>query len=312
MVVGVLVKVKFRKMSKAVLGLDVGGTFIKGVVIENEEVTYQTTLKTHDHLNRWKESALQIIEELVDRSTTSSPAVGVATPGIASKDNRSIFCMPGRLEGLENLFWSDHLGLDAYVLNDAHAALFAESKWGVAKGVNNVIMLTLGTGVGGGLMIDGKLVQGFLQRAGHFGHIAVEGSMNIPDSTGIVGSLEDAVGDETIKQRSMGRFNTTLELVDAYAKGDHWASYIWLSSLRMLTLGIVSLCNAISPEVVILGGGIIKAGEHLIEPIHAFMDQYEWRPQGQATPIKQAEFKEFAGAIGAGLFARSRLYEKQF
>ena len=58
MVVGVLVKVKSRKMSKAVLGLDIGGTFIKGVVIENEEVTYQTTLETQDHLNRWKESAL--------------------------------------------------------------------------------------------------------------------------------------------------------------------------------------------------------------------------------------------------------------
>ena len=88
--------------------------------------------------------------------------------------------------------------------------------------------------------------------------------------------------------------------------GDTWATYVWLTSVRKLALGIASFCNAFSPELVVLAGGIIKSGDSLMEPLSSFMELYEWRPGGQATPIKPARFQEYAGAIGAALFANSR------
>jgi len=294
-------------MSEAILGIDIGGTFIKGVVIEKNEIKYRSTVETHDNQDQWQQGTRQIVNDLINNTHVRIIGVGLAAPGITDEQNRSIKCMPGRLQGLENLDWSSYLGQDVHVINDAHAALFSESRWGAAKDVPNVVMLTLGTGVGGGLMINGQLVQGFLHRTGHFGHISIDSSKEIRDDTGIPGTLEEAFGEATLPQRSLGKFNTSQELVEAYVSGDTWATYVWLTSLRKLALGMVSLCNAISPDVIVLAGGITKAGEHLLNPLSTFMELYEWRIEDQATPIKLAEFKEFAGAIGAALFASSRI-----
>jgi glucokinase len=213
--------------------------------------------------------------------------------------------MPGRLKGLEEFDWSTFLNHPVQVLNDAHAALVAESSWGAAKDIPNVVMLTLGTGIGGGLLINGQLYQGFLQRAGHLGHICVEAANEGQDITGISGSLEDAVGEATLSKRSLGRFSNTTELIAAHISGDTWATYVWLTTVRKLALGIVSFCNAISPDLVVLAGGITQAQEQLLEPLFTFLELYEWRVDGHSTPVKLAHFKEFAGATGAALFART-------
>lgn len=299
-------KVKLRGMSKLHLGIDIGGTFIKGVLIDNRKVLYKTTRETNDTDENWQNAVTSIFEELTRQAGSGVAGVGLSAPGLTDGYNRKVVCMPGRLAGLEQLDWSDFLGQQVDVLNDAHAALISESKWGIARNVSNVAMLTLGTGVGGGLLIKGELVQGYLQRSGHFGHISIDSTVDSQDNTGISGSLEDAVGEATLNHRSLGKFNKTQELVNAYRSGDHWASYLWLSSLRKLALGIVSICNAISPEIVVLAGGITAADEDLTGPLSTFMDLYEWRPAGQATPVKLAKFQEFAGAIGAALFAQSQ------
>ena len=91
--------------------------------------------------------------------------------------------------GIENFTWKDFLGLETYVLNDAHAALVAESKLGAGKGCENIILLTLGTGVGGGAIVGGKLLQGKKSRAGHFGHISVNQHHGL-SVVGSPGSLE--------------------------------------------------------------------------------------------------------------------------
>ena len=95
-------------------------------------------------------------------------AIGVSAPGLAARDERSIAVMPGRLEGLEGLDWTTFLDSPkpVPVLNDAHAALLGESWLGAAKGFQNVILLTLGTGVGGAAMVDGRLLRGHIGRAG--------------------------------------------------------------------------------------------------------------------------------------------------
>ena len=113
--------------------------------------------------------------------------------------------------------WGDFLNDTVHIVNDAHAALLAESRFGVAKGQRNVVMLTLGTGVGGGILIDGKLYQGNFQKAGHMGHTSVDAESD-RDITGMPGSLEDAIGNATIEKRSLGRFTSTYELLEAYKK----------------------------------------------------------------------------------------------
>src|SRR5881296_496459 len=128
--------------------------------------------------------------------------VGLSAPGLAAQDGRSIAFMPGRLQGLVRLVWSDVLGTPypIPVLNDAHAALLGEVWQGAAQGCSNVMMITLGTGVGGAAMVDGHLLRGHTGKAGHLGHATVD--MNgPPDICDMPGSLEMAIGNCTIRER---------------------------------------------------------------------------------------------------------------
>jgi glucokinase len=293
-------------MKPQFIGIDIGGTLVKGVLVDGEKVREKTTLKTKGKQQMWQNTVAEVFWALTEKTRAPIAGIGLSAPGIADRDSRKIISMPGRLAGLEGFDWTKFLKQEVYVLNDAHAALVCESGWGVAKNESNVVMFTLGTGVGGGLLIDGKLFKGFLQRAGHLGHISIDSHSDQQDITGISGSLEDAIGEATLKTRSLGKFKTTDDLVSAYNSGDTWATYVWLTSVRKLSLGIVSICNAVSPDLVVLAGGITAAGEQLTGPLSTFMNFYEWRPTGEATPIKIAKFKEFSGALGAALFAQSK------
>lgn len=279
---------------------------VKGVLINEEKILDQTTRNTKVGKKMWQNTVAEVFWSLTEKTNATIGGIGLSAPGIADRDSRKIICMPGRLQGLEGFDWSKFLKQNVHVLNDAQAALISESSWGVAKNEDNVVILTLGTGVGGGLLIDGKLVRGFMQRAGHLGHISIDSNSEQQDITGISGSLEDAIGEATLYKRSQGRFSNTEELIAAYQGGDTWATYVWLTAVRKLSLGIASICNAISPDLVVLAGGITGAGEHLTGPLSTFLDLYEWRPTGEATPIKIANFREFSGALGAALFAQSK------
>ena len=283
------------------IGIDLGGTRIKGVVLDTSsgEVLHRTLSPTNDgQAGDWKAVIAQMVAHL---KATTEPigGVGLAAPGLANADNTAIDCMPGRLQGLEGLNWSDWLGGPVRVLNDAHAALIAEARFGAAKNSRNALMLTLGTGVGGGLLIGGQLYQGFFQKAGHVGHTTVNADSEQLDITNMPGSLEDAIGNITVGRRSYGRYQTTHELVEGYQQGEPLATLVWLTSLRRLAVTMASLENLFSPEVVILGGGITQAGDALFGPLNTFMDLFDWRPGGQKTTICKAHFDDWAGAIGA-------------
>src|SRR5204863_9314343 len=144
------------------------------------------------------ERARTLLREIV-RSCPAGAAVGVAAPGLPSRDGGSITYMPDRLPGLEGLNWQEWLGLDAPVpvFNDAQAALLGEVWIGSAKGATNVVLLTLGTGVGGAAMVDGRVLRGNLGRAGHLGHVSLnpEGALDIVNTPG---SLEDSIGDHNL------------------------------------------------------------------------------------------------------------------
>jgi glucokinase len=207
--------------------------------------------------------------------------------------------MPGRLHGLVGLVWSRYLeaSYPVPVLNDAHAALLGEVWQGAARGCDNVIMITLGTGVGGAAMVDGRLLRGHTGKAGHLGHATMD--MNgPPDICNMPGSLEVAIGNCTIQERSGGRFKTTHDLIEAHLAGDAAASRVWLKSLKALACAVGSFTNVLDPEIAVIGGGIARAGAALFAPLEQFVREVEWKT-GVGVKIVPAELGEFAGAFGA-------------
>jgi glucokinase len=282
------------------IGIDLGGSSIKSVLVraDGEVLTRQTVPFKDDARMDWAAKISAIVAELKQSHPTA--VVGLSAPGLAARDARSIAIMPVRLQGLAGLDWTQHLKspTPVPVLNDAQAALFGEAWFGAGKSCANVIMLTLGTGVGGAAMVDGRLLHGHIGRAGHLGHISLDPN-GAPDVTGTPGSVEAAIGNYTIQQRTAGRFPTTHDLVAAHIKGDPDATAIWLKSVHALAAAITSFITILDPETVIIGGGIARAGDALFRPLEKYLDVMEWRPNGHRAKIAPAQLGEFAGAIGA-------------
>ena len=286
------------------IGIDLGGTRIKGVAIDEHGTVLQQVLKpTYDGDDIvWRQAVAETVNELSKQFHAKKNLVGISAPGLPNENNTAIAYMPGRMQGLENFNWSGFLKQETYVLNDAVAAMLAEAKFGTAKNKRNVVMLTLGTGVGGAILIDGKPYQGAFAKAGHIGHMVIDDEGDC-DVTGMPGSLEECIGNCTIEKRSKGKFTSTHELLTAYRRGDEFAKEIWLRSVKQLAIGLASVTNILSPQLIVLGGGITEAGEDLFKPLEEFMAQYEWRAGGNKVEIVKAQFGEMAGAIGAACFA---------
>jgi len=296
-------------MQSLAIGIDLGCTNIKGVLIDKDgSILHEAKLETNEQDDtHWKRAVAEMIRGFKKKAAKAVDAIGLSAPGLADSENSCISFMPGRLPGLENFMWSDWIKEKVSVLNDAHAAMMAEATYGAAQGLQHAVLISLGTGVGGGILINGQLYQGLAQMAGHIGHTTVNAETYSRDVTNMAGSIEDAIGNATLAERSHGRYQSTEDLVNSYRNGDHFATWVWLSSVRKLAVCIASTINILSPEAIILSGGIIQAKEALLNPLQDFVDLYEWRPGGKQTPIKFAHFSDRAGAIGAAGFALSKM-----
>lgn len=296
---------------KTAIGIDLGGTRIKAVAVdESGRILKEMYTPTADDDTRgWQVAVKNAHTSILASLDNPESITGISAPGLPNASNSCISVMPGRLQGLENFEWAGYLSTQAWVLNDANSALAAELKFGVAAGKKNVILLTLGTGVGGSIAIDGRIYQGAFQKAGHLGHMTVDAD-GAPDICGMPGSLEDAIGNCTVAQRTRGRYNSTHELLEGYHNGEPLATDVWLRSIKKLAVGIASLTNILSPEIVILGGGITSAGDALFRPLADYMDAYEWRTNGNRTSIVKAHFGDLAGAVGAAGFAMLKAEEQ--
>lgn len=289
-----------------IIGIDMGGTRIKGIVMNcrGEIVDKYLTPTNDDQSEGWKEAIHQTVHALRSHLDDDVP-VGISAPGLPDVHHQCIAFMPGRLQGLENFHWGNALNLNTYVLNDAVAALLAEGRFGAARGKKHAVLITLGTGVGGAILIHGQPYLGMFQKAGHLGHMVISDAAE-PDVTMMPGSLEESIGNCTLEKRSLGQYQETHQLVKDYLRGDHFATWVWLTSVRKLSIGIASLINILSPECVIVGGGIAEAGEALFGPLEHFLSLYEWRAGGQRADIVKAKFSDYSGAIGAACFAAER------
>jgi glucokinase len=285
-------------------GIDVGGTNLKAVAVSADgSVLRRLSRATHDGVgtgNDWARHGRAAVAEIETGVGSAAATIGVCAPGLAASDGRSIAHLPGKLVGLAGVDWTTALERPAVVpvLNDAHAAIIGEAWLGAARNRRHVVMLTLGTGVGGAVISDGRLLRGAIGRAGHIGHMSLdpEGAVSI---TGMPGAIETMMGDCTVADRTGGRFTTTVALVAAHLAGDADATRVWLRSVRALACAIGSCINLFDPEVVVIGGGIAQAGDALFDPLQRELDRVEWRPTGTRVPVVPAVLGEWAGAIGA-------------
>lgn len=284
------------------IGIDLGGSSVKSVAVTPEgKLLAQSSTPFDATANMdWAAKIRDIIARFSSEQGSAATHIGLSAPGLAARDGRSIAAMPGRLQGLVGLDWSTYLqtGSPVPVLNDAHAALLGEAWLGAARGFQNVIMITLGTGVGGAAIVDGRLLKGNLGRAGHLGHTSLDIDGPV-DVCGTPGSLEVMIGNCTIADRTNGLFKTTHELVAAHLAGDPEASYFWLRSVRALACAVTSFVNILDPEAVIVGGGIARAGDALFLPLRECLAEIEWRSVGYAVKVLPATLGELAGAYGA-------------
>lgn len=285
-------------------GIDVGGTNVKLVAVSTDgAVLHRVSVASRGGDGTaagWSQQARAAIAEFEYALHHGPASVGVCAPGLAAPDGRSIAYLPGKLAGLAGINWTAALGRTATVpvLNDAHAAILGEAWIGAARDRKHVVMLTLGTGVGGAVIVDGRLLRGAIGRAGHIGHMCLdpEGAVSI---TGMPGAIEVMFGDCTVADRTGGKFSSTAALVAAHRAGDADATRVWLRSVRALGCALGSCINLFDPEVIVLGGGIAQAGDALLGPLATELDRVEWRPGGHRVPVVTAALGEWAGAIGA-------------
>jgi glucokinase len=288
------------------IGIDSGGTRMKTALVDAAgEVLRFHEAATPNEREPLIETVTRAVEALTIDSgrhanaTRADPCpIGLCAPGLTAPGASSIHWMGGRMTALVGLDWAAALDRPVEVINDAHAATLGEAWSGAGRKASHLVMLTLGTGVGGGVMVDGRILRGAIGRAGHLGHISLdpEGSLDIVNTPG---SLENAVGDHTVRQRTGGRFDSTQALAEAVAAGDEHAQPAWDRMVRRLAAGRVSLVNAFDPELIILGGGVAQAGDTLLAPLERQFRAWEWQPGGQRVELCPATLGPWAGAIGA-------------
>ena len=288
------------------IGVDLGGTNIKAArVSEDGTVLDRASGRTRDGAAAatWVRTVGELVTRLQGQGDDGPAGIGVAAPGLAAADGRSVQYMRGRLAGLQGLGWAEALEatVPVRVTNDAHAGLLGEAWTGAAAGAREAVLLTLGTGVGGAILTEGRILTGSTGKAGHWGHVTLDAD-GPPSIAGMPGSLEAAIGNYTVAERSGGRFHDTRELVEAHLAGDAKATAVWLRSVHRLACAVASIVNVLDPEVVIVGGGIARAGPALFEPLARFLDAVEWRPLGRGVRVVPTALGDLAGAIGAARF----------
>jgi len=294
------------KLPKEVIGIDLGGTAIKmGRFNEQGHCLRSLTLPTPQPA--YPKTVLAVIVEAIAQLDPDhqSGAIGVGTPGPADAAGR-IARIAINLEGWRDIPLADWLeaetGKPTIVANDANCAGMGEHWLGAGKPFRNVIMLTLGTGVGGAVILDGKLFVGHDGTAGELGLI----SLNPEGATcnsGNRGSLEQYVSVRAIRRRSGLEPH---ELGEKAKAGDGEAIAFWQSYGRDLGVGIASLLYVLAPEAVIIGGGVSASAEFFFPSLQTEIERRVLPISRSGLQICRAELGNQAGIVGAAKLAWQR------
>jgi glucokinase len=231
-------------------------------------------------------------------------AIGIGAPGPILYEQGIVMGAPN-LPGWKRVKLKQILQREfkvpVFVDNDANCAALAELKFGAGRGLKNIIFLTISTGVGGGIIIDGQLYRGTMGAAGEFGHMIVD-SKGYRCGCGNVGCLEAQASGRAIKRRT-GMDAISVEL--AARQGDPKAIKAIQITAHYLAIGIANLVNIFNPEMVIVGGGLSNMRELLLAPIRQEFKKYAMTLPARSVKIVKAKLGTKAGVYGAAALCLS-------
>jgi glucokinase len=302
-----------------VLGLDIGGTKLAaGVVDEAGDVRSFVVESTRPE--EGPERGLDRLFELGRRAVAEAGvewaqlgAVGIGSGGPLDSE-RGILVAPPHLTGWRDVpivaRAEESFALPVALENDATAAAAGEHRYGAGAGTSHMVYLTISTGVGGGVVIDGRLYRGATGNGGELGHVTVDCAGRPCRGCGRRGCLEAYVSGTSIAERAreaaMGDV-TASDVAAAASAGDAVATRLWDETTEALGCGLTSIVNLFEPQLVVLGGGVVSGtGEQLLGPVRAHVRREAMGTAGEAARIVAAQLGPHVGVVGAAAIARER------
>jgi len=304
--------------NKFIISIDLGGTNLKVALLDLScTIKDKEVLSTRSFLE--KDDLILGILHSVNRfikynnlSKAQILGVGLGLPGpVDAKAGIVHFFpnIPGWIEvGLRDIL-RKKLGLPVFLDNDAKLMTLAEYKIGAAKGLNNVLCMTLGTGIGGGLIINGKLYRGFNNAAGEIGHLPIN-EKGLCCNCGSSGCLEAYVGNRRIlaEAKKMFKRNISLEELSELAeKHNRMALEVWRKTGNHLGFALAGVVNLLNLDAIVIGGGVAKAGNALFDNITKTLKEQAMSVQAKRVRILKAKLGSEAGLIGAAIMVKEGL-----
>ncbi len=302
-------------MKKYIIGIDLGGTNTRiALVSENGRIIKRHQFSTKLYKN--KDDLINAIADAVSRLIGESRlkkaqimGIGIGAPGLVDSKKGIVHCLTN-VPGWKNVNLKSLLerktGIKTCIDNDVNLMAFAESKFGAAKGFNYVFCVTLGTGVGGGIVIGGRIYRGASQSAGEIGHVSI--NPNGPRcKCGSKGCLEAYIGNNAVVKmaKDMNKaYFTPQSITDAAKKGDYAAKQIWSNVAGFLSVGLAMVINVLNPDIIVIGGGMAGAGKFLFDPLRKNIQKNAMEVPAKAVKIVAAKLGNDAGIIGAAELVR--------
>jgi glucokinase len=304
------------------IGIDFGGTTIKSALIEDGKILQRgeviDTLHTGDSA-AIEEALLAEIAQL-RQVRPDTVAIGVGLPGIIDSVNGIVHRL-SNVPGWNDIPLRDLLrrrtGLHAAIENDAKSMAYAEWKYGAARNGKNVVCITLGTGVGGGIILNGQLYRGSFLGAGEIGQMSID-FQGLPGNYGNLGALEKYVGNHQIAERAQKLYESAGKLLPieqcspaalelAAHAGDPVAKGLWAQIGRELGFALANVVWLLNPDSIVIGGGVARAGDLLFAPIRQTIQSVTMPTFYENLKILPAALGNDAGAIGSASIALDSL-----
>jgi glucokinase len=305
-------------MNKTAIGIDFGGTTVKSAVISNGTIAARAKpLQTQDFAG--PAALLPAIRATIDELREEYPevsAIGAGVPGIVDSINGRVYQL-SNVAGWEDValtaLLEEWTGLPAAIDNDANAMAYAEWLFGAGRDGMNVVCLTLGTGVGGGVVLGGRLYRGSRLGAGEIGQMTID-SHGVPGRYGNFGALEKYVGNLQIAQRAellyrAAGLTKTLEECSPHAlefsakAGDMIALQVWEEVGFAVGIALCDIVWLLNPDRIVIGGGVGRAGEYVFGPIRRVLAERTMKIYHESLTIVPAMLGNDGGMIGSAALA---------
>lgn len=301
------------------IGIDLGGTSVKYALIDNEGVFhFQGKLSSMADVSAEAVvgqliAAVNEVKGVAEKQDCKIEGIGIGTPGIVDSTNRIVLGGAENIKGWENLPLADRIeaktGLPTLLGNDANLMGLGETMHGAGRGATHVVFLTVGTGIGGAVVIDGKLFNGFANRGTELGHVPLIANGE-PCACGSVGCLEHYASTSALVRRFSQRIaeagisypNDEINgelIVRLYKQGDKIATESLEEHCDFLGHGIAGFINIFSPQRIVIGGGLSEAGDFYIQKVSEKAFRYSIPDCAVNTQIMAASLGNKAGSLGA-------------